>query len=341
MPVPEPTAKIIYEGVDITADLLPSLLDLSITDELEFSSDSLTITLDNLDGRWSESWLPTEGDVVRVSLGYNGQPFPPMLSFQVDECQYRYGPDTFTLKALSTPITKSLREDSSKAYENTTLRAIAQQIADKHELELVGDIPAISFKRETQKNEPDLVFLKNLAKAYGLIFKISNLTQLVFFREVALEEQEAIATFEKAEFFPGSMLKRSFAGTYRAAEVRYQDAAKGEFITIQIDLDGETIPKPKEGEEGLIKAEDILRIDERVESLSVARTRAAEGLRRANRDRVTLSGTLPGDMALAAGVTVLVNGFGRLGGKFLVTQSTQRQGRGFTTKIDGRKVIEE
>ena len=48
--------RVLFEGTDITEDIRPYLLELSYTDNEEDESDALSITLQDREGIWLESW---------------------------------------------------------------------------------------------------------------------------------------------------------------------------------------------------------------------------------------------------------------------------------------------
>jgi uncharacterized protein len=338
--MPQPAFSLTYTGTDITADIAPVTLSVSLTDNLEGKSDEFAIVLENKDLRWLDAWLPGEADQVSLALGYVDA-LAPAVDFEIDEVSFEGVPDTISLKGVSTPITKALRQRNAKPYENTTLKKIAEEIAAKHGLELVGELPNIKFKRVSQKHEPDLSFLRRIALDYGVVFKIESLTKLVFFRLDELEAAEPVLTILRTDLTRRYQIQRKAAGTYKQANVSYQDPAKGEFIDVTIDLNGKEVPKPKENEEGLIASEDELRISERVESLAIAKTRAVEALKKANQSRLTFSSTLPGNTLLAAGVCFTLSGFLRADGKYLIekVQHSFARSGGFTSQVDAYKVV--
>lgn len=333
-----PSFRLTYAGVDITADLVPLTLSISYTDKLEGESDELSIRLANSDRRWMAAWLPGEGDSVSLELGYENEAFLGPIAFEVDEPEWAGAPDTFQLKGLATPITKSLRQRNSQAYEDTTLRAIAQQIAEKHGLELIGEIPGINLKRVTQKEQADLQFLKDLAAEYGLLFKVESTSRLVFFREADLEAATPVITLNRKDL-TSYRIRRQAAGVYKAATVSYQDPESGEFIEATIDLAGAEV-EPSDDEEGAISSGDILRVRERCEDRGQAETKAKEALKRANSTRLEANLELEGNVLLSAGVTLTLTGFERLSGKYLIDQVRHSldRGRGYRSSIQARKV---
>ncbi|MEO1399664.1 MAG: contractile injection system protein, VgrG/Pvc8 family [Cyanobacteria bacterium J06635_1] len=359
MPTREPTLRLVYLGVDITSDVRPFVLNASLTDNLEGKADDLAITLENRDLRWLSQWIPGEGDRVEFRMGYNDivPDLTPAMQFEVDEPEWSGTPDLLKLSGVAVPVTASLREIRSVAYEGVTLADIAQQIADRHGLELVGDVPAISFKRISQKEQTDLEFLRKLAADYGVVFKVESASRLVFFRLESLEQDEPILAIarspstqaniaaqntESGDLYYASTyrIRRKAAGTYKAASIRYQDAETGDFIEYVVDVDGGEVPQPEDGEEGAISSESILRIRERVENVEQARVRAIEALKRANRARVQASITLEGETLLSAGITITLTGWRRLDGKYLIEKVVHRLTRtqGYRCSVEAYKV---
>jgi phage protein D len=339
--VPQPDFSLTYTGTDITADVRPFTVSVSLTDNLEGKSDECQISLENRDLRWLNDWLPGEADRISLALGYKDA-LGTAVEFEIDEVSFEGVPDTITLSGVATPITAALRQRNAVAYENTTLAAIAKKIADKHKLELVGSLPNIKFKRVTQKHETDLAFLRRIALDYGIVFKVESLTKLVFFRVTELESAEPVLDLNRVGLGTRYQIKRQAAGTYKQANVSYQNPATGEFIDVTVGLDGKEIPKPKDNEEGLIASEDELRISERVESLAIAKVRAVEELKRANQSRLTISATVPGNTLLAAGVCFRLIGFFKADGKYLIETVKHNLARsgGYTSQLDARKINE-
>lgn len=338
-----PTFELTYAGVNITQEITPLTLSISYTDKLEGESDELDIQLINRDLRWLNAWLPDEGDTVELSLGYEGEALLGPVLFEVDEPTWNGSKqgDTFSLRALATPVTKSLRQRNTQAYEETTLLAIAQQLAEKHGLQIIGadSVPAITITRETQKEQTDLEFLRKLAGEYGLLFKIESTTKLVFFREEDLEAADAALTLDRTDI-ASYRLRRKAGGTYTAATVSYQDGESGEFVEVTVNVDGEQVPEPSADEEGSINTEDILKVRERVESVQQAEAKAIAALKRANSDRLEADIACEGNVLLSAGVCVQLTGLERLSGKYLIDQvrhAYARQG-GYRSQFSARKV---
>lgn len=156
----KPVFKIEYENKDITASIAPSVLSVTYSDFEHGQSDEVEIQLEDQDHLWKSSWYPTKGDTLKLNIGYTGKKLLNCGSFEIDEMEFSAPPDVVNLKALAANIKKALRQNNSVAYENKTLFQIAQEIANKHSLKLVGNVKDIKIKRITQNNNQRLQYQK-------------------------------------------------------------------------------------------------------------------------------------------------------------------------------------
>ena len=171
--VQKPDFTLFYEKTNITAEIEPSLIELTYTDYLEGQSDELSVQFEDINGKWIRQWFPTQGDKLKVAIGYQGEPLVEIGAFEIDEVEYSYHPSSITLRALSTGISKSNRTLKPKAYENTTLAQVVAMVAERLKLKVVGKIRHIPIQRITQYQERDVEFLARLAREYHHSFKIA------------------------------------------------------------------------------------------------------------------------------------------------------------------------
>ncbi|WP_334469786.1 hypothetical protein [Arsenophonus sp. PmNCSU2021_1] len=66
-----------------------------------------------------------------MALGRVGAPLRPCGTFSIDEIELSGPPDTVSLRGLSASVTTALRTRSYRAFEQTSLAAIARRIAPK------------------------------------------------------------------------------------------------------------------------------------------------------------------------------------------------------------------
>lgn len=328
-PVAAPAWSIVYQGVNITADVSAMVLELEYQDQLSGLSGSAQVTFEDRDGRWRDAWRPERGDSFTLALGYAGE----MLDcgdFQVDEVSCEGVPDVVHLRGLETHITPDLRTERSLGYENVSLMQIAGQVAARHGLTLVG-APAnlnVTYSRVTQKRETDLRFLHRLAAEHGYEFSIRG-AQMVFHARAALETQAPILTVERGRVTHYSFKFQSLR-THRAASLTYQDPATKSLVSATAAAQQD------------VKTGDTMRPIQRVENAQQAAARAAAQLHRENSRRNEARITMPGDRRIVGGAVLALSGFGAGDGNYLVERATHRIARdsGYTVEIEMRSAAQ-
>jgi uncharacterized protein len=335
-----PTYEVGYERADISLYVEK----IEVTEELEGDSDSVSMTVNNYNLDWYNGWRPYLGDRVTVSLGYRGEQFTDPVEFEVDEPTFKIAPDVMELKGQATPVTQSLRQKYSNAFEEgeATLPQLAAYVAEKHGLELVGNIPEIDFRRVTQKNEEDLAWLRKLALKYGVIFKVESCRRLVFAVESELEALPPVYQISRKLLADdgSTSFKMQTTDTYRAAQADYKDPKTNEWMTYEVES---TNPEVATG--------DVLRITgERFENVEQLQLRTDEALRKANSTLVEGTIDLEGEVYWRAGLNIYLpedpTEFGFLGGKYqvrrvkhtLVPEGGRKQG--WRSQLEVRKIFE-
>ncbi|HOV79359.1 MAG TPA: contractile injection system protein, VgrG/Pvc8 family [Bacillota bacterium] len=328
--------QLIYENVDISADLQPHLLSWTYTDNLSGQADDLQITLEDRAQIWTGDWMPDKGAVVRAKIvreNWTGDGQIEELGlgvFEIDEIELSGPPSTVTIKALSIPESTSLRgEAKNRAWEKTNLSVIAGDIAGGAGLELFYDTDDDpEYDRTEQTEQTDLEFLTKLCNDAGLCLKVSDY-QIVIFDELKYEQQDPVDTIIKGQSRIKSYQGRTtLTGVYKSCRVDYYDANGNENITAEF-----TPPNPP-------ASGRVLVVNERVSSVAEAEKLAQKRLRQENKNAVTLSLTLPGDLRYLAGLTVTLSGWGTFDGKYIITQATHSQQNGYEIKLELRRCLE-
>ena len=300
-----PIFKIEYNQKDITKDVSNQVLNIEYTDYEHGQSDEITITFDDTQKLWQSSWIPSKGDSLRVFIGYEGEKLLNCGIFEIDEIEFATPPDTLTVKALATGITKALRQNNSVAYENKTLKQIASEIAQKHSLTLVGEIVDVRVERITQNQERDLTFLKKLAEQYGYIFKIAE-GNLVFYKTEKLTGADAAKILYRTDLTRITLSEKT-SKNYKAVTVSYHNPKTGKKITATAK------------NEKCVKG-DTLKITERCENKQQALLKAKAALAKGNN---TIEGSidLVGTPNLIAGLNIELKDLGYFSGKYHITQT--------------------
>lgn len=344
------------EDKDISEYLAADLLAFTYDDKDTNEADELTLTLKDPTGKWAGSWTPKGGERITASI-LNGNIYKQHKElycgrFYVDTLTASGSPRIFEIKAVSVPLNTPIRKKiKSKAWEKTSLKAIATAIASDNKIKLLYDAdenPA--FDRQDQQRESDLRFIGRLCEEAGLSLKVTN-GQLVIFDQSYYESKKPVKTlilgesdilawsFEQAQ----SETYKSVKVTYRNPKAKKKDSAGG----YKIDSHGRLEKKSKNpavmeyvytdpdadenGQEYALK--------KRATSINDAKRLAKAKLRQLNLRAVTGEITVIGDVSLVAGVVIAIKGFGSFDGNFYIETASHQVGTaGYTTALSIRRV---
>ncbi|MCK9087336.1 contractile injection system protein, VgrG/Pvc8 family [Haemophilus influenzae] len=330
--VQTPDFSLFYEKTNITADIEPSLLELTYTDYLEGQSDELSISFEDISGKWICQWFPTQGDKLKAAIGYKGEPLVQIGAFEIDEVEYQYRPSCITLRALSTGVSKSNRTLKPKAYENTTLAQVVAAVANRLKLKLVGKIRHIPIQRITQYQERDVEFLARLAREYHHSFKIVG-NQLVFTDKDELGQSQPVVVLDESECI-SLRLRDRIKDTAKQVEIKGFDTS-GKKVLKKSKKATALRPKMQQAQAA---SGDTLKITTRGESQEQIDARGDAALSEQNEDQSAGDITLIGNPKLVAGSTIWLKNLGVFSGKYLIKQSRHSISRtqGYITNIEVR-----
>jgi len=326
-PVPAPHWTLVYDGVDITRDILGDVISVTYTDKLHGESDDLEVEIEDRDGRWRGPWYPGKGDTLNAEVGLEPGVRVPAGRFKIEELTFagRGQGDTVTIRALAAAITRDLRTRRSKAYEGVTLRTIVDRIAARHDLEVVGDVAHVPFDRVSQDDESDLAFLKRIAETHGHAATVRG-EQLVFQELDGLRGAKVVTRLARPDL-TSYRLDDQGERIYKAATVAYQDPGSKELVEHTVQAEG-------------VESGDTLKAQVRAENPAQAERKAKALLDRRNRRKVAGSLRVDARPTLVAGVKLGLTGMAKLSGPYLVTQSRHKldRGGGYVTDLEVERV---
>ncbi|HEN3247050.1 TPA: phage late control D family protein [Yersinia enterocolitica] len=153
---------------DITRNIRPRLLSMSLTDNRGFEADQLDIELDDADGQLV---MPERGAVLSVFLGWKGASLIGKGDFTVDEVEHHGAPDTLTIRARSADFRGSLNTRREVSYHETTLGKVVAQVAERNKLTamLAEGLDDIAISHIDQTQETDAKFITRLASLNGAV----------------------------------------------------------------------------------------------------------------------------------------------------------------------------
>lgn len=197
-----PYYKVIYNGTDITDDISDDVLEIVYDEGDDGEADDLRILLDDMSGKWKDTWITKTGVTIEVEMGFSNGRILNCGKFQIDEVEYKGQPDSVELKCLSIGEDNVWREPDSHIFVDQTVEQIVQYFATKNGCSVVrvnGYAPLrdlidqpltsveigsaeVSYERKVfsmkvqrvvQDREPDISFLSKFLDKWGIGFKLS------------------------------------------------------------------------------------------------------------------------------------------------------------------------
>lgn len=338
--------QVSFDGVDITKSITPYLLSMTYTDNEEDQTDDLQIQLQDREQLWMEKWLAKAVDaaaaaklrmkasIVRQNWTGGGKNVTlPCGSFELDSVEAAGPPSTITIRGTSLAFSESIRQTKkSKAWEAYCLSGIAGEMAKGAGMKLLYEASADPYyARVEQIKTSDIAFLSTLCHNAGISLKATG-GMLVLFDQVSYEGKPTVLTIRRGGGYLSYGLHTGSAqAKYAACRVSYVDAM-GKLIEA-------TATDPEQT--GSDKTKQRFEVTAKVTSIGEAKALAEKLLRMRNKYEKTATFTLPGNPALVAGVTVILEGWGSWSGKYIVKQAQHTVGgSGYTTKITLRKCLE-
>ncbi len=165
-----PKFRILAEGHDITAFIGDRRLDLRVTDEAGFSSDSVELTIDNRDNKVA---LPRTGAELEIFIGYEESGLSRMGLYTVDEISLSGPPDKLTLTGKAANMCASLKARKTRSWDQVTIGNLVGQIAPEHGYvaKVSPTLASVTLAHVDQTEESDLHLLTRLAKEHDAVAK--------------------------------------------------------------------------------------------------------------------------------------------------------------------------
>lgn len=162
-----PKVKVIYDGVDISADISNGLLSFTYKDKVSGQTDDLDLQIEDVDGLWKTSWYPTKKSTLSAKLGYDDN-LVECGTFKIDEIEFGGPPDTVNIRAIAVFPTSKLRTKKSKNSEGITLKQLAENVCKEHDLTLDDGTKTVKLKRpDTLDEQADIKVLAKYAYDLG------------------------------------------------------------------------------------------------------------------------------------------------------------------------------
>lgn len=319
----KPLFTVIWQGKNVTADLSQYMLSIDYTDNVADESDELVISVEDVDGRWKGEWYPEKKDKVSLEFGYANL-MVKAGTFTVDEIELSGPPDVVRIRSLAAGVNSPIRTKVSAAHENITLKQIAETIASKHGMKVVGDIENVRINRITQNRESDLAFLARLSAEYGYLFSVRE-NDLVFTSMEKLEKGDSVLEIDRTDLISWTFTDKTIS-TFEKTSVAHTDPMSGNTFAYTAAQEG-------------TQSTDTQEVRTRVENSRQAELKAQAAQRAQNTKEITANFTVPGNPLLVAGNNIKLTGLGKISGKFAILRSRHSitRGGGYTTTVEVKR----
>ena len=303
---------LIYNGTAATAEISGFVTDISYTDPASGEADSLDITLQDRDRRWTGAWIPVAGDTLAATIRalncqYSGDNrILPCGFFIVDSFSFSGWPVSGSISAISTPLDSSFTTTQrTKTWEKVTVQEIGKEIASRAGIALAWDVEGTPFTIQSieQSGQTDCDFYMELCDAYGYAMKVYAQKIVVFDRE-AYKKKDPVAKITEEEITSWSWSK-NLTGTYTGGEYTYTDPNTEEEIKVTVGT-----------------GTRILKQSGKADSQADAERKINAAVAKGNHGATKLSLTVMGRPDLVASQCVTVVGLGKLSGKYYIDSAT-------------------
>jgi len=325
-----------YNGKDISTDIAPYVLSFSYTDNAHGKADDLQVKLEDREHLWKGDWFPEKGAKLVASIlceSWDSPEAKPVImacgTFTLDEIELSGPPDTVSIKAVSAAMTTSIRQQKkTKAWENASLKQVAQDIADSNGLQLKYDGKDFPFSRMDQRETSDLGFLQRMAEERGMNLKIADDT-IVLMNAQGYDAKDTVRTITRGtQAIKSFRFKHKTQGVYgKGTKLAFHDPATKQTRSYGYDPKG--------------AGADRNNINRRLDIYEDGNSIAAAETRGKNKHESEASLSLMGDPNLRATMTIELSGFKRFDATYAIETATHAFDRssGYTTELKLRKVL--
>lgn len=300
---------------------------LSYTDVASGQSDSVSITLFDIEKEWMGKYMPQKGASLGVKLQLTNWGKEEKKetfncgTFVLDDISFSGRPLSCVLGGVSVPAMddfKSLKR--SKTWEKTTIKNIASEIAKRAGVSLHYSGDSIQIAEIEQNKQTDSAFLYSLCEKYGLAMKVYN-NKIVIFSIIAYEKKASVLTLNETDMLSWDY-NTTVDGTYTGVKLSYTDPDSDKTITVTI------------GSKGRMYEQNT-----QASSKYDAELQAIAMVNGANRKIETMDITIRANPKIVASHCVTVKGLGKIDGKYYVDKIVHSVGRGgYQMKLTLHKV---
>lgn len=313
--------EVTYKGNKLDEKIQERITGFNYTDIASGASDSISLTLENIDKKWLNAWFPEKGSTITVKLIVKNWEKSGKKrtftcgTFVIDDISFSGPPLTATIGAVSVPADTGFKATKkSKTWEDVTIEQIASKIAEAAGIKLYYRAPTITISEIEQSKETDSSFLYSLCAKYGLAMKVYN-QKLVIFNEEDYEQRERYTTLDE-KIMETWNFNTTVDGTYTGVKLSYTKPSSNKTTSVTVGT-----------------TERLYEYDAQVDGQYDAELQAKAKLRSENKKAKTMDMKVMANESIIATSIIQVTGLGKANGLYYVDQVKHNIGTGYTMNV--------
>lgn len=322
-----------YNHVAVPESLTDDLEAFTFEDNASGSADSLALTLSNCSGKWFRKFHPKENDYMKVWVAVEnweqGKENAKLYcgKFAVDELVFSGFPEQVQIKGISIPIKGKFNvTERNRTWNKTTTKQILSDIAEDAGIKLVYDAEVYNIDETSQSGSTDMEFAFGVCSDYDIALKLYD-DKMIAYDKTAYEKKKAAYTIEKSQLGgSGSYsIKEQIRTVYDSVKIQY--AKDGKNVAYEYTIPG------KKGARRMF-------LSEKADSIKDAELKAKARLRENLRESKSLNLSLIGNVRYRAAENFMLEGFGKLDGKYFIDYVCHGKSNGkYTCRITAHPVV--
>lgn len=310
-----------YKGNKLDEKIQERITGFSYTDVASGASDSISLSVENIDKKWLNEWFPEKGasmtpKIIIKNWEKSGKKRTFKCgSFILDDFSFNGRPMAGSIGAVSIPANTGFKSTKkSKTWEDVTIEQIAEKIAAAAGLKLYYSAPSVKLDEVEQSTEPDSSFLYSLCEKYGLAMKVYN-NKIVIFDEAAYEQKQRITTIDEKDMSDWRY-NSTIEGTYTGVKLSYTSPSTNKTVTVTVGT-----------------TERLYEYSAKASSKYDAELQAKAKLRSENKKAKTLEIKIEANADIIASGIIQVTGLGKANGLYYVDKVKHNIGSGYTMNV--------
>lgn len=300
----------------------------SYTDVATGKSDSISISIINVDKEWLGDRMPQTGDSVKAVIKTKewgaGKPSFDCGTFLLDNVSFSGRPLQCVLDAVSVPINIDFKsKKKTVTWQSSTLKDIAQKIAGSAGVKLYYSGASIKISELEQSNETDSSFLYALCEKYGFSMKVYN-NKIIIFDTAEAEKQDTVLDLSESDILSWNY-DTTIDGTYTGIEFTYNNPDTKDKNNKKIKV---VVGKPGR----------MYYTNSQASSKYDAELQAKALLNKANREIETMEVSIMANNSVVAGQCIRIKGLGKANGVYYIDQIKHSVGSGYKMQLTLHKV---